>query len=103
MTTMERLIKVFCAVFEDEFDPETMTESATLLGDLGMNSISLLYMAMATSAQAKKERITTAGPASSMLRLRLLYRNSADSGLRYSLYCVILMRFAGTMKNSTAK
>ena len=51
MTTMERLIKVFCAVFEDEFDPETMTESATLLGDLGMNSISLLYMAMATEEE----------------------------------------------------
>lgn len=47
MTTMERLVKVFCAVFEDDFDPKNMTESATLLGDLGMNSIGLLYMAMA--------------------------------------------------------
>lgn len=47
MTTIERLIKVFCAVFEDEFNPDTMREDATLLGDLGMNSIGLLYMAMA--------------------------------------------------------
>ena len=51
MTTMERLVKVFCAVFEDEFNAESMTESATLLGDLGMNSISLLYMAMATEEE----------------------------------------------------
>lgn len=51
MTTMERLIKVFCAVFEDAIDPATVTESATLVGDLGMNSISLLYMAMATEEE----------------------------------------------------
>lgn len=47
MTTKERLLKVFNTVFEDEIDPETMTESANLLDDLGMNSISFLYMAMA--------------------------------------------------------
>lgn len=51
MTTMERLIKVFCAVFEDEIAPEAVNEKATLLGDLGMNSISLLYMAMATEEE----------------------------------------------------
>ena len=47
MTTKERLIKVFATVFEDQLDPATITESATLLEDLGMTSISLLYMAMA--------------------------------------------------------
>ena len=51
MTTMERLIKVFCAVFEDQIDPAGITESTTLLGDLGMTSISLLYMAMATEEE----------------------------------------------------
>lgn len=47
MTTMERLIQVFCAVFENEIDPAGVKADAALLGDLGMNSISLLYMAMA--------------------------------------------------------
>lgn len=51
MTTMERLIKVFSAVFEDQFDASAFTENSTLLGDLGMTSISLLYMAMATEEE----------------------------------------------------
>lgn len=51
MTTMQRLIKVFCAVFEDQIDPASISENATLLGDLGMTSISLLYMAMATEEE----------------------------------------------------
>lgn len=51
MTTRERLLKVFSTVFEDEIDPATMNDSTTLLGDLGMNSISLLYMAMATEEE----------------------------------------------------
>lgn len=51
MTTKERLIKVFATVFEDQLDPATITESATLLEDLGMTSISLLYMAMATEEE----------------------------------------------------
>ena len=51
MTTKERLIKVFATVFEDQLDPATITESATLLDDLGMTSISLLYMAMATEEE----------------------------------------------------
>lgn len=51
MTTKERLIKVFETVFEDEIDPAAVTESATLLGDLGMSSIGLLYMAMATEEE----------------------------------------------------
>lgn len=51
MTTMERLAKVFCAVFEDQIDPAAIHMDATLLGDLGMTSISLLYMAMATEEE----------------------------------------------------
>lgn len=51
MTTMERLIKVFCAVFEDQLDLENISTETTLLGDLGMTSISLLYMAMATEEE----------------------------------------------------
>lgn len=51
MNTKERLIKVFRTVFEDEFDATELSESATLLGDLGMNSIGLLYMAMATEEE----------------------------------------------------
>lgn len=51
MNTKERLVKVFHAVFEDEFEVAELSESATLLGDLGMNSIGLLYMAMATEEE----------------------------------------------------
>lgn len=51
MTTKERLIKVFSAVFEGQLDPAAITESTTLVGDLGMTSISLLYMAMATEEE----------------------------------------------------
>ena len=51
MTTMERLIKVFVAVFEDQFDASAFTEDSTLKNDLGMTSISLLYMAMATEEE----------------------------------------------------
>lgn len=51
MTIKERLVKVFSAVFEDQFDASAFTESSSLLGDLGMTSISLLYMAMATEEE----------------------------------------------------
>lgn len=51
MTTMERLVKVFSAVFEDQFDASAVTETSGLLEDLGMTSISLLYMAMATEEE----------------------------------------------------
>ena len=51
MTTMERLVKVFSAVFEDQIDAAAITEQTTLLKDLGMTSISLLYMAMATEEE----------------------------------------------------
>lgn len=51
MTIMERLIKVFSAVFEDQIDPARITEETTLIEELGMTSISLLYMAMATEEE----------------------------------------------------
>ena len=47
MTTLERLTKVFDAVFEGEIDTTAMTPASTLREDVGMNSIGMLYMAMA--------------------------------------------------------
>lgn len=47
MNTFERLIKVCTAVFEDEIDLASITESSSLRDDIGINSIGLLYMAMA--------------------------------------------------------
>lgn len=51
MTTLERLIKVFNAVFEDSVDMDAITETATLREDIGINSIGLLYMAMAVEEE----------------------------------------------------
>lgn len=47
MSTFERLIKVFKAVFEDEVDVSKLSENANLRDDVGINSIGMLYMAMA--------------------------------------------------------
>lgn len=47
MTTFERLIKVFNAVFEDELNLDSITETSDLREDIGINSIGMLYMAMA--------------------------------------------------------
>lgn len=47
MSTFERLIKVFKAVFEDEIDTSKLSEEANLRDDVGINSIGMLYMAMA--------------------------------------------------------
>lgn len=47
MTTYERLVKVFTSVFGDELHLDNISETATLREDLGMNSIGMLYMAMA--------------------------------------------------------
>ncbi len=47
MTTFERLIKVFDSVFEGEIDTAGITPASTLFEDIGMNSIGMLYMAMA--------------------------------------------------------
>lgn len=51
MNTMERLIRVFNAVFEDTVDTAAVTESASLREDIGINSIGLLYMAMAVEEE----------------------------------------------------
>lgn len=47
MSTFERLVKVFKAVFEDEIDTSKLSEDANLRDDVGINSIGMLYMAMA--------------------------------------------------------
>lgn len=47
MTTYERLIKVFNAVFEDDIDIASVKSDADLREDIGINSIGMLYMAMA--------------------------------------------------------
>ena len=47
MTTYERLVHVFDAVFEGEIDTSAVTLTSDLRTDVGMNSIGMLYMAMA--------------------------------------------------------
>lgn len=51
MTTLERLIKVFNAVFEDSVDTASIHPEASLRDDIGINSIGLLYMAMAVEEE----------------------------------------------------
>ena len=51
MQTLERLIKVFNVVFEDSIDTSALTPEATLREDVGINSIGLLYMAMAVEEE----------------------------------------------------
>ena len=47
MDTLTRLIKVFNAVFEDTVEADSITPEASLREDIGINSIGLLYMALA--------------------------------------------------------
>ncbi len=47
MNTYERLIKVFNDVFEDDINTDSITENSDLRQDIGINSIGMLYMAMA--------------------------------------------------------
>lgn len=47
MDTLSRLIKVFNAVFEDTVEAGSITPEASLREDIGINSIGLLYMALA--------------------------------------------------------
>ncbi len=47
MSTMDRLIAVFQRVFEDEMDVSAVREESRLAEDLGLNSIAMLYMALA--------------------------------------------------------
>lgn len=51
METVERLKKVFYAVFGEEVDAAKLTLEASLREDLGINSIGLLYMAMAAEEE----------------------------------------------------
>ncbi len=47
MTTLERLVVVFERVFEDEVDISAVKPDSELVADLGLNSIAMLYMALA--------------------------------------------------------
>ena len=47
MNTFERIKKVCESVFEGELDTSAITPEASLFEDIGMNSIGILYMAMA--------------------------------------------------------
>lgn len=47
MNTLERLTNVFNSVFEGEVDTSSITPEASLAEDIGINSIGMLYMAMA--------------------------------------------------------
>lgn len=47
MSTFERLLNVCTAVFEGEIDTAAITETSNLREDVSINSIGLLYMAMA--------------------------------------------------------
>ena len=51
MQTLERLIKVFEVVFEESIDTSALTPEASLREDIGINSIGLLYMAMAVEEE----------------------------------------------------
>ncbi len=51
MQTFDRLIKVFQVVFEETMDTSTVTPEANLREDIGINSIGLLYMAMAVEEE----------------------------------------------------
>ena len=51
MQIFERLIKVFQVVFEESVDPAVVTPEALLREDIGINSIGLLYMAMAVEEE----------------------------------------------------
>lgn len=47
MTVFDRLKKVFDAVFEGDVDVNAVKETDDLREDVGINSIGMLYMAMA--------------------------------------------------------
>lgn len=51
MQTFERLIKVFKVVFEESVDVSAVTAESSLREDIGINSIGLLYMAMAVEEE----------------------------------------------------
>lgn len=47
MNTFQRLLEVFSAVFDGEIDTNGITLNSNLRQDIKINSIGLLYMAMA--------------------------------------------------------
>ena len=49
--TLSKLIELFESVFENEIDVKDISEESRLIEDLGMNSIGLLYMAMAVEEE----------------------------------------------------
>ena len=51
MNVLERLIKVFNAVFEDEINADAVKPEADLRENIGINSIGILYMAMAVEEE----------------------------------------------------
>ena len=51
MQTFERLVRVFHVVFEDSIDTTGITRESSLREDIGINSIGLLYMAMAVEEE----------------------------------------------------
>ena len=48
---IEKLTELFNNVFEGDIDVSNITPDAKLVEDLGMNSIALLYMAMAVEEE----------------------------------------------------
>ena len=48
---LSKLIQLFESVFENEIDVSNINEDSRLIEDLGMNSIGLLYMAMAVEEE----------------------------------------------------
>ena len=51
MDTFERLAKVFRVVFEEDVDTSKLSMESSLREDIGINSIGLLYMAMAVEEE----------------------------------------------------
>lgn len=51
MQTFQRLIKVFNAVFEDDINADTIRPDADLRENIGINSIGMLYLAMAVEEE----------------------------------------------------
>jgi len=50
-STLSKLTELFENVFENEIDVKGISEESRLIEDLGMNSIGLLYMAMAVEEE----------------------------------------------------
>lgn len=51
MQTFQRLVNVFNAVFEDTLSADTVKPDADLREDMGINSIGILYLAMAVEEE----------------------------------------------------